>query len=100
MSKWFYDTFTGAATGAARCGFFVGDGFGLLVVSYRGTRRFTLFRPPERNTLCPRENGVVLLKSGLARVGLSFSFFLTPVKCCLPKPFITQVQVVTMSPKA
>jgi hypothetical protein len=30
----FYDTFTGAATGAARCGSFVGDGFGLLVTSY------------------------------------------------------------------
>jgi hypothetical protein len=24
MSKWFYDTSTGAATGAARCGSFVG----------------------------------------------------------------------------
>jgi hypothetical protein len=27
-------------------------------------------------------------------------FFLTPVKWCLPKPFITQVRVVTTSPKA
>jgi hypothetical protein len=34
LSKWFYDTFTGAATGAARCGSFVGEGFGLMVVSY------------------------------------------------------------------
>jgi hypothetical protein len=34
ISKWFYDTFTGAATGAARCGSFVGDEFGLLVTSY------------------------------------------------------------------
>jgi hypothetical protein len=32
MSKWFYDTSTGAATGAARCGSFVGEAFGLLVV--------------------------------------------------------------------
>jgi hypothetical protein len=34
MSKLFYDTSTGAATGATRCGSFVGEGFGLLVVSY------------------------------------------------------------------
>jgi hypothetical protein len=33
MSKWFYDTFTGVATGAAPCGSFVGEGFGLLVAS-------------------------------------------------------------------
>jgi hypothetical protein len=31
------------------------------------------FEPPERNTLCPRENGVVLLKPGLTRVSLSLS---------------------------
>jgi hypothetical protein len=34
LSKWFYDTSTGAATGAARYGSFVGGGFGLLVASY------------------------------------------------------------------
>jgi hypothetical protein len=34
MSKWFYDTFTDAATGAARCGSFIGEGFGLLITSY------------------------------------------------------------------
>jgi hypothetical protein len=34
LSKWFYDTSTGATTGAARCGSFVGKGFSLLVVSY------------------------------------------------------------------
>jgi hypothetical protein len=33
MSKWFYDTSTGAATGAAHCGSFVGKAFTLLVVS-------------------------------------------------------------------
>jgi hypothetical protein len=32
--KWFYDTSTGAATGAARYGSFVGKSFGHLVVSY------------------------------------------------------------------
>jgi hypothetical protein len=47
-----------------RCGFFVGGGFGLLVASYEGirwTQIFTGFRPPERNTLRPRVNEVVLL---------------------------------------
>jgi hypothetical protein len=35
LSKWFYDTSTGAAIGAARCGSFVGGGggFGVLVAS-------------------------------------------------------------------
>jgi hypothetical protein len=33
MLKWFYDTSTGAATGAARCGSFMGKAFSLLVVS-------------------------------------------------------------------
>jgi hypothetical protein len=36
-SRWFYDTSTGVATGAARCGSFVGGGFGLLVASYEWT---------------------------------------------------------------
>jgi hypothetical protein len=35
LSKWFYDTSTGAATGAVRCGFFIGKVFSLLVVSSR-----------------------------------------------------------------
>jgi hypothetical protein len=64
MSKWFYDTSTGAATGAARCGSFVGGGFGLLVASYeeiRWTRGFMWFGPPKHNTLRPRVKGVVLL---------------------------------------
>jgi hypothetical protein len=34
MSKWFYDTSTGAATGATRYGSFIGKGFGLVVASY------------------------------------------------------------------
>jgi hypothetical protein len=34
MSKLFYDTSTVAATGAARCGSFVGKVISLLVVSY------------------------------------------------------------------
>jgi hypothetical protein len=64
MSKWFYDTSTGAATGAARCGSFVGEAQIAQGVGYQGirwTQRFTWFEPPERNTLRPRVNGVVLL---------------------------------------
>jgi hypothetical protein len=60
----YVDTFTGVVIGAVRCGSFVGGDFGLLVASYEGirwTRAFTWFRPPERNTLRPRVNGVVLL---------------------------------------
>jgi hypothetical protein len=64
LSKWFYDTSTGAATGAARCGSFVGGAQIAQGVGYEGiwwTRGFTWFWPPERNTLRPRVNGVVLL---------------------------------------
>jgi hypothetical protein len=64
MSKWFYDTSTGAATGAARCGSYVGGAQITQGVGYQGirwTRGFTWFGPPERNTLRPRENGVVLM---------------------------------------
>jgi hypothetical protein len=35
LSKRFYDTFTGAGTGVACCGSFMGNVFSLLVVSYR-----------------------------------------------------------------
>jgi hypothetical protein len=34
MSNWFYDTSTGATIGAAHCGSFVREGFGLLVATY------------------------------------------------------------------
>jgi hypothetical protein len=34
LLKWFCDTSTSAATGAAHCGSFVGGGFGLLVARY------------------------------------------------------------------
>jgi hypothetical protein len=36
MSKWFYDIFTGAATGAARCGSFVGGAQIARGVGYEG----------------------------------------------------------------
>jgi hypothetical protein len=38
MSKWFYDTSTGAATGAARCGSFVGGAQIARGVGYPGIR--------------------------------------------------------------
>jgi hypothetical protein len=99
LSKWFCDTSTGAAIGAARCGSFVGGGFGLLVARYgwtQWTRRFTWFGPPERNTLRPRENGVVLLKFALTEP----AFLSAPEKWRLPEPFIAQGRAVTMSPEA
>jgi hypothetical protein len=68
VSKWFYDTSTSTATRADRCGLFVGEGLGLSGVSYRGTqwrRGFMRFRPPECNTLRPRENWCVVLLSAV-----------------------------------
>jgi hypothetical protein len=62
--KWFYDTSTDAATGAARCGSFIGGAQIAQGIGYQGiwwTRGFTCFGPPERNTLHPQVNGVVLL---------------------------------------
>jgi hypothetical protein len=64
VSNWFYDTSTGAATGAVHCDSFVGGARIAQGVGYQGirwTRGFTWFGPPERNTLRPRVNEVVLL---------------------------------------
>jgi hypothetical protein len=102
MSKWFYDTSTGAATGAARCGSYVGGGFGLLVASYKGTRwtrGFTWFGLPERNTLRPRVNGVVLLCLSV-RLKSRGLFFVSVPLCPwhLPGPFIAQGRAVTVRP--
>jgi hypothetical protein len=86
---------------AARCDSFAGKVFSLLVVSSRWTRWtrwFTWFGLPERNTLRPRENWVVLCSS---LPSLSLFFFSTaPEKRCLPEPFIAQGRAVTMSPEA
>jgi hypothetical protein len=54
------------------------------------------FGPPERNTLCPRENWVVLFKPDLPEPA-SLS---APVKWCLLEPFMAQDRVVTMGPEA
>jgi hypothetical protein len=94
MSKWFYDTSTGAATGAAHCGSFIGGTQITQGVGYQGirwTRGFTWFGPPERNTLRPRENGVVLPCLS-ARLRSSF------LCVCLPGPFIAQGRAVTVRP--
>jgi hypothetical protein len=80
---------------------FVWDDFSLLIISYRWTRwtrRFTWFRPSERNTLHSQENDVILLKPHLTRVSLSL--FFTPRKWHLPESFIAQRRIVTMSLKA
>jgi hypothetical protein len=110
--KWFYNTSTGAVTGAARCGSFVGGRFDLLVASYEGirwTRGFTWFGPPERNILRPRVNGVVLLCLS-ARLRSSLFSLCQPVcvwsssrafvlcDCRLPGPFIAQGRIVTARP--
>jgi hypothetical protein len=42
MSKWFYDTSTGAATGAARCGSFAGKAFSLFSCSPRVNVVYTM----------------------------------------------------------
>jgi hypothetical protein len=104
MSKWFYDTSTGAATGAARCGSFVGGAQIAQSVGYGGirwTRGFTWFGPPERNTLRPWVNGVVLLCLSVRLK--SPSAFLSVCVCvsvsrCLPGPFIAQGRAVTVRP--
>jgi hypothetical protein len=88
VSKWFYDTSTGAATGAARCGSFVGGAQIARGVGYPGirwTRRFTWFGPPERNTLRPRVNGVVLLCLG-ARLRSSLFSLCQPMCVCGVRP--------------
>jgi hypothetical protein len=78
-----------------RCGSFIGGAQIAQSVGYQGirwTRRFTWFGPPERNTLRPRVNEIVLLCLS-ARLG---SLFFPPcVRVCphswrLSGPFIAQ----------
>jgi hypothetical protein len=110
VSKWFYDTSTGAATGAARCGSFVGGAQIARGVGYPGirwTRGFTWFGPPERNTLRPRVKGVVLLCLSARLRSSLFSLSArvcgvrpgsVPCDCRLPGPFIAQGRAVTGRP--
>jgi hypothetical protein len=95
-----------------RCGSFVGGAQIARGVGYQGIRwirRFTWLGPPERNTLRPRVNGVVLLcLSAQLR-----SLFVRPCVCVcstrefvrlslhswrLPGPFIAQGRAVTVRP--
>jgi hypothetical protein len=86
LSKWFYDTSTGASTGAYRCDSFVGGAQIAQGVGYQGirwTRGFTWFRPPEHNTLRPWVNGVVLL---CLSARLRSSLFSLSVRVCGVRP--------------
>jgi hypothetical protein len=99
ISKWFYDTSTGATTGAVCCGSFIRESFSLLVARCgwtRWTQRFMWFESPERNTLRQRENWVVLLNPALPGA----AFFVRPVKRSLSELFIAQGRVVTLRPGA
>jgi hypothetical protein len=104
LSKWFYDTSTDAATGAARCGSFVGGAQIAQGVGYEGirwTRGFTWFGPSEHNTLRPRVNGVVLLCLSV-RLKSPCHFSCVSVRLQSPwrllGPFIAQGQAVTVRP--
>jgi hypothetical protein len=93
-----------------RCGSFVGGAQIAQGVGYQGIRRtqgFTWFRPPERNTLRPRVNEVVLLCLSTRLRSLLFSLSVrvcgvrlgsVPCDCRLPGPFIAQGRVVTGRP--
>jgi hypothetical protein len=52
------------------------------------------FGLPERNTLRPRENRIVLLKPALPEHG----FLSAPMKWRMPEPFIAQGRTVTLRP--
>jgi hypothetical protein len=94
LSMWFYDTFIDVAIGVVYYDFFVGGTQIAQGVGYqriRWTRGFTWFRSPERNTLRPRENVVVLLCLS-ARLRSSF------LCVCLLGPFIAQGRAVTVRP--
>jgi hypothetical protein len=102
LPRWalvFYDTSTGTAVRAVRCGSLL-EGLRLSYAQARWTQVFTWFGPPDRNTLRPQEllycyMCVALLKAefNLWRVEVVWNW-------CLPVPFITQGRVVTLCPRA
>jgi hypothetical protein len=84
------------------CGSFVGGAQIAQGVGYQGIRRtrgFTWFGPPERNTLRPQVNGVVLLCLSARLRSLLFSSSVhacgVVCDCRLPGPFIAQGRAVT-----
>jgi sugar phosphate permease len=105
MSKWFCDTSTGAATGATRCGSFVGGGlvsWSLAIDEHSGLKDL---RGLGHQSIIPYVHGrTELYCSACMSLSLSFFFtvnlFSTPRKRYLPGPFIAQGRVVTMRPGA
>jgi hypothetical protein len=102
MSKRFYDTFTSAAIGAADCGSFVGEGFGLLVVIDERDGHEDLRGSGHQSVIPYVHERMKLYCSSLPCLcePEPFFFLSTLVKWRLPKPFITQGWAVTMSPEA
>jgi hypothetical protein len=97
MSKWFYDTSTCAATGAARCGSFVkGVSWSLAIDECGGHEDL---RGPGRRIIIPYvHRRMELYCSSLSCLSLPFSS--APVKRRLPEPFIAQNRTVTLRPGA
>jgi hypothetical protein len=98
LSKWFYDTSTGAATGAARCDSFIGENLVSwpLAIDERGG--YEDLCGSGRWSVIPYVYGgtrIVLLKPTLPKPA-----FFAPVKRRLPEPFIAQGQAVTLRPGA
>jgi hypothetical protein len=94
LSKWFCDTSTGAATGAAHCGSFVGGDLVSWSLAMDERGRHEDLRGSGRQSVIPCVHGrTVLHCSSLYEPE---AFFLTPVKRCLLDPFIAQGRVVTM----
>jgi hypothetical protein len=99
VSKWFCDTSTGAATGAAHCGSFVGRALvsWSLAMDERGGHED--LRGSSRRSVIPYvhgRTGVVLLKPTMPEP----TYLSVPEKWRLLEPFIAQGRAVTMSPEA
>jgi hypothetical protein len=75
LSKWFCDTSTGTATGAARCGSFVGKAFNLLVVSSRRTWWHDDLRGSGRLSVIPYIHGRTEVYCAQACLAWAFYFF-------------------------
>jgi hypothetical protein len=82
MLKWFYDTSTGTAPQEQPAVVLLLEWAQIAQgVGYEGirwTRGFTWFGPPERNTLRPRVNGVVLLCLSVRLKSPSFALGVCP----------------------
>jgi hypothetical protein len=96
MSKWFCDTSTGVATGAARCGYFVRRALVSWMLAMDECGGHEDLRGLGRRSVIPYIHG----RTELYCLSLyePEPFLPTPVKRCLPGPVISQGQVVTMRP--